>query len=79
MCDCGPQTELLCLLAQEFQQLYDMPNPYSQKPGAGGPDAARRGSGESSRPKQVSLLAPTLPGNMLDIRVKACSCCGLEE
>lgn len=40
---------------QEFKQLYDMPNPYAQKPGGGGLDSARKSNGESSRPKQVLI------------------------
>lgn len=45
----------VCFVAQEFKQLYDMLNPYAQKPGADGLDAARKSNGDASRPKQVDV------------------------
>ncbi len=62
-----PWPGFVCLLVQEFKQLYDMPNPYSEKPGAGGLDSARKSNGDASKPKQVGsapFTAPCLDGGL---------------
>ena len=44
------------VLLQDFEQLWDMPNPYapSAQPRAGGSDGARKGGQDVSRLKQAS-------------------------